>query len=248
MYIAAQDWQQRHGKTIDAVLQVGDFETIRNPQDFEHYYAPQKFHHISDIAEYCKGLKRAPFFTVFIGGNHEAWSVLKEHRNGGFICPEVYFLGRANVIDVNGVKIGGLTGIFNRKHYRNPLPEQPGYDWKFYREEDVKKLEQRIEEEGRVDVLLLHDWVKPYSAIEVQEESQVPVLLKRSAVASPTLCVVQRYHPQHLFMGHRHISRVEGRIGVTEVHALTEFRGDGEPYSFKVVEVTPEPSQVAQQK
>lgn len=240
MYRAAEDWQERNQKSIDLVLQVGDFETITKPEDFAHYYAPVKYHHVSEIAEYCKGLQKAPFFTVFIGGNHEAWGVLQKHNNGGFICPRVYYMGRSNVIDIQGVSIGGLTGVFGREHYHKPLPAEPSYDWKFYREEAVKHLEEKIKEHKGVDILMVHDWVKPFSAIDVQEESDVPRSMKRNPIVTPTYTLVEKYQPDHVFMGHMHKARVTGKINRTTIHALREFRGDGEPHSFKVIEYEPQ--------
>lgn len=236
MYRAAEDWQERNNKSIDLVLQVGDFETITKPEDLEHYYAPAKYHHISEITEYCKGLQKAPFFTIFIGGNHEAWGALKKHNNGGFICPRVYYMGRSNVIETNGLRIGGLTGVFGRKKYHTPLPEQPCYDWKYYREEAVKQLEGKIKEHKGVDILLLHDWMKPFSEIDVKEESDVPESFRRSSTFTPTFTLVEKYQPKLVFMGHMHKARMTGNIKNSEVHALCEFRGDGEKYSFKVVE------------
>jgi len=237
MYIAAEDWQERNGKKLDAILQVGDFETIRSERDLEHYYAPRKYHHISEISDYCKGLRKAPFFTAFIGGNHEAWGVLKSHHKGGFICPRVYYLGRSNVIDINGVRIGGLTGIFGRKYYKKEFSPNPSYDWKYYRKSEVAALEKKIEEKGGIDILLIHDWVKPVSRIEVVEERNVTSAMKKSTLVSPTYPLIERFQPQYVFMGHMHRRTIRGRIGSTEVHGLAEFRGDGEQDSFKVIEV-----------
>ncbi len=87
MYQTVLEWENQNDESIDAVLQVGDFETIRRDSDFKNYFAPSKYHHISDFADYHEGIKIAPTLTIFITGNHEAWDVLNKLKNGGFVAP-----------------------------------------------------------------------------------------------------------------------------------------------------------------
>lgn len=232
MYIAALDWQERHKKSIDVILQVGDFETIRNEDDLTYYFAPKKYHKISEIADYCNGRAKVPILTVFIGGNHEAWGVLADKHQGGYICPKVRYLGRSGTITLNGVTIGGLTGIFSPKKYKTRLSAKPEYDWQYYREEDVENLRGK-----KLDILLLHDWVRPFSAISV-EESHVPDSLRNDSCPTPTLHLIESCQPEYVFMGHMHRAYVRGRIRTSRIYGLTEFRGNGEKHSFEVVEVT----------
>lgn len=44
---------------------------------------------------YYSGEKKAPVLTIFIGGNHEASNHLQELPYGGWVAPNIYFLGRA---------------------------------------------------------------------------------------------------------------------------------------------------------
>ena len=234
MYETALRWQDTNKSSIDAILQVGDFETIRREDDFRYYFAPERYHHISDIAAYCEGVKKAPFFTVFIGGNHEAWGVLKDHSDGGFICPNIYYLGRAGVIDVKGIKVGGLTGIYGKTEYGVPLPEEPCYEWQYYREDAVEKLRNA----EKVDVLLLHSWIKPYQSLEIVHESDIPESMKQSRAYTPTHGLVRKLQPRYVFMGHMHHPYIEARMGPSEIIGLREFTDGSDPNSFKIVEVT----------
>lgn len=43
---------------------------------------------------YYSGEKKAPVLTVFIGGNHEASNHLQELPYGGWVAPNIYYLGR----------------------------------------------------------------------------------------------------------------------------------------------------------
>lgn len=42
---------------------------------------------------YYSGEKKAPVLTVFIGGNHEASNHLQELPYGGWVAPNIYYLG-----------------------------------------------------------------------------------------------------------------------------------------------------------
>lgn len=46
--------------------------------------------------------------TIFIGGNHEASNYLQELPYGGWVAPNIYYLGRAGVVKYGGIRIGGL--------------------------------------------------------------------------------------------------------------------------------------------
>lgn len=54
----------------------------------------------------------APVPTVFCGGNHEAVNHLRDLYYGGWVAPNIYFLGYSSVIQFGGVRIGGFSGIF----------------------------------------------------------------------------------------------------------------------------------------
>ena len=58
------------------------------------------------------GQKTAPVLTIFIGGNHEASAHLAELPYGGWVAPNIFYLGFAGVVNVGGLRIGGLSGIF----------------------------------------------------------------------------------------------------------------------------------------
>lgn len=74
--------------------------------------------HISGIyvllsCRYYNGEKVAPILTIFIGGNHEASNYLQELPYGGWVATNIYYLGYAGVINVNGCRIAGLSGKGN---------------------------------------------------------------------------------------------------------------------------------------
>lgn len=45
-------------------------------------------------SRYYSGEKKAPVLTIFIGGNHEASNHLQELPYGGWVAPNIYYLGK----------------------------------------------------------------------------------------------------------------------------------------------------------
>ena len=37
---------------------------------------------------------------------------------GGWVAPNIYYLGHAGVVKFGGIRIGGISGIFNGGHYK----------------------------------------------------------------------------------------------------------------------------------
>ena len=110
---------------------------------------------------YYTGEKIAPVPTIFIGGNHEASNYLWELFHGGFVCPNIYYLGACGVVNFGGLRIGGLSGIFKEQHFnsgffeRQPLERGDIRSIYHVRRTSAWKLSQVRE---RLDIVLSHDW------------------------------------------------------------------------------------------
>jgi lariat debranching enzyme len=92
---------------VDLLVICGDFQALRNYFDLESMAVPQKFKKLGEFHEYYTGIKVAPIPTVFIGGNHESSNYLQELFHGGFVCPNIYYLGNCGVINFGGLRIAG---------------------------------------------------------------------------------------------------------------------------------------------
>jgi lariat debranching enzyme len=84
--------------------------------------------------KYYSGQLIAPILTLVIGGNHEASNHLQELPFGGWLCPNIYYLGHAGVVDVTDkstgqviLSIGGLSGIYKGRDYLRGRYERPPY-------------------------------------------------------------------------------------------------------------------------
>ena len=84
---------------------------------WKYLSCPDKYKHMGDFHKYYEGLYPVPFLTIFIGGNHEASNILHDNFYGGYIMEKVYYLGRAGLIKYKGIRIGGLSGIYNKFDY-----------------------------------------------------------------------------------------------------------------------------------
>lgn len=46
------------------------------------------------FVRYYSGEKKAPMLTIIIGGNHEASNYMQELPYGGWVAPNIYYLGK----------------------------------------------------------------------------------------------------------------------------------------------------------
>ncbi|KAL8903095.1 MAG: hypothetical protein Q9207_004144, partial [Kuettlingeria erythrocarpa] len=124
---------------------------------------PAKYRAIGDFHEYYAGARVAPYLTLFVGGNHEASNHCWELYYGGWVAPNIYYLGAANVVNFGPLRIAGLSGIWAGYDYRKPHHERTPYgpdDVKsiyHVRELDTRKL---LQLRTQVDVGVSHDWPK----------------------------------------------------------------------------------------
>ena len=115
------------GRKVDLLVCCGDFQAVRNEQDMECMACPQKYRMMQDFFKYYGGRSAAPVLTVFVGGNHEAANHLQELPYGGWVAPNIYYLGTSGVVRLGGLRVGGISGIYKRYNYREGYYEAPPY-------------------------------------------------------------------------------------------------------------------------
>ncbi|XP_044291119.1 lariat debranching enzyme [Varanus komodoensis] len=215
MYETLQWLQQRHGQALpDLLLCAGDFQAVRNSADLRCMAVPAKYRVLGGFARYYSGEKKAPVLTIFIGGNHEASNHLQELPYGGWVAPNIYYLGYAGVVKYRGVRIGGLSGIYKSHDYRKGHFECPPYNQQTIRSVyhvrniEVFKLKQLKQP---MDIFLSHDWPR-----SIYHYGNKKLLLKkkaffRSEVESNTLGspaaseLLEHLKPAYWFAAHLHV-------------------------------------------
>uniref|UniRef100_A0A182K0Q0 Lariat debranching enzyme C-terminal domain-containing protein n=1 Tax=Anopheles christyi TaxID=43041 RepID=A0A182K0Q0_9DIPT len=166
--------QEEQKVTIDLLICCGDFQSTRNLQDLQCMAVPQKHLDMCSFYKYYSGEKKAPILTLFIGGNHEASNYLQELPYGGWVAPNIYYLGYAGVVDCNGIRIGGISGIYKGHDFLKGRFEFPPYDEGskrsvyHQRQIDVFRLRQLS---PAVDIMLSHDW--PRAITKYGNETQL---------------------------------------------------------------------------
>lgn len=117
IYSHVNHLENRHNYKVDALLICGDFQAMRNKEDVGNMACPTKYKVLGGFHRYYTGQKKAPMLTIVIGGNHEASNYMWELYHGGWLAPNIYFLGHAGCIQLNGIRIAGISGIYNENHY-----------------------------------------------------------------------------------------------------------------------------------
>lgn len=155
----------------------------------------------------------APILTIFIGGNHEASNYLQELPYGGWVAPNIYYLGYASVITYKGVRIGGISGIYKGFDYFKGHFEKPPYDDNtirsvyHYRQQETFRLQQLTKP---IDIMMSHDW--PNSVYNFGDAGQLIRFkphfrdeIHNDKLGSPPLFqLLKKLQPKYWFSGHLH--------------------------------------------
>jgi lariat debranching enzyme len=214
IYDACREHERVTGKKIDLLLCCGDFQSIRDTRDMAAMAVPDKYRVMGDFPAYYRGERKAPMLTIFIGGNHEASNVLAQEYYGGFVAPNIYYLGHSGAVFVGGLRIAGLSGIFKGHDLRRDYPVPP-YDHAsvrsayHVRQFEIDKL-AALAGTGPVDVFLSHDW--PVGITKYGDEAQLirykPFFaddIRHNALGNPkTMELMRALQPSRWFSAHLH--------------------------------------------
>ena len=161
IYTQLTQWEAKYNYKISFLLCCGDFEAVRDEFDLNSMSVPDKYKKMKDFWKYYNGSKTAPILTIFIGGNHEAMNYLKDLYYGGWVAENIYFLGYSGVININGLRIAGVSGIHNNSNWNKGYFEVYPYQYReikssFHtRQFEIMKLALL---KDPIDIFMSHDW------------------------------------------------------------------------------------------
>lgn len=206
--------EKKEGVKVELLLCCGDFQAVRNEGDMKCMAVPAKYRMMQTFYKYYSGEKKAPVLTIFIGGNHEASNHLQELPYGGWVAPNIYYLGYAGVIRYKGIRIGGLSGIFKSRDYRKGHYEFPPYNPDTLRSAyhirnvEVFKLKQI---QMPIDIFMSHDWPRGIYYYGSTGELLRKKKFLRQEVESNTLGspaaeeLLAHLQPSYWFSAHLHV-------------------------------------------
>eukprot|EP00768_Dysnectes_brevis_P003460 gnl/Dysnectes_brevis/2469_a2952_1207.p1 GENE.gnl/Dysnectes_brevis/2469_a2952_1207~~gnl/Dysnectes_brevis/2469_a2952_1207.p1 ORF type:complete len:401 (-),score=88.92 gnl/Dysnectes_brevis/2469_a2952_1207:30-1232(-) len=160
---------------VSFVLCTGDLQMFRNLDDMASASIPQKYWSEGSFWKLYTQDKDHPLVPkipiITIAGNHESTSYLAEIPFGGWVAPNVYYMGHSSLLHIvhqgRMIKLGGISGIFHYHTYRKPritcLPIRDTFiakDWYRVRHPDVTLLTQSIlmDSTNAPLVVATHDW------------------------------------------------------------------------------------------
>ncbi|GFR89836.1 lariat debranching enzyme [Elysia marginata] len=230
IYDTVTELERQKGFQIDLLLICGDFQAVRNFGDLQAMAVPQKYQQLNTFYRYYNKEKVAPVLTVFIGGNHEASNYMQELPYGGWVAPNIYYMGYAGIIQVGGVRIGGISGIFKGHDFNKGHFERPPYGRDTVRSVyHIRNLEVfRLKQiSAHTDIFISHDWPKG-----IYHNGDVENLLRRKPFfkqeieesklgAQPLADLLTHLQPTYWFAAHLHVkfaAHVEHKPSVGGVH------------------------------
>ncbi|KAA0201264.1 hypothetical protein HAZT_HAZT009385 [Hyalella azteca] len=220
IFAAVEHAKQSSGLSIDLLICCGDFQSVRNLGDLRCMAAPIKYLNIQTFYKYYSGEKVAPVLTIFIGGNHEASNYLQELPYGGWVAPNIYFLGYGGVINVGGLRIGGISGIYKGIDYLKGRYERPPYTESSIRSVyhvrnlEVFRMKQLDKTAAPLDIFLSHDWPRGVTQFGDANKLVRQKPFFKDEVESNTLGskpaqeLLHYLQPRYWFAGHLHIKFV----------------------------------------
>uniref|UniRef100_A0A1B6CUA3 Lariat debranching enzyme C-terminal domain-containing protein n=2 Tax=Clastoptera arizonana TaxID=38151 RepID=A0A1B6CUA3_9HEMI len=214
IYESVKFLEIQEGIKVDLLICCGDFQSTRNKEDLRCMAVPPKYQQMCSFHKYYSGEKTAPILTIFIGGNHEASNYLQELPYGGWVAPNIYYMGYASVLNIGGVRIGGISGIYKGHDYMKghfekvPYNDQTKRSVYHVRNLEVFRLKQVKEP---IDIMFSHDWprgvynygnvgqllkIKPFFMKEVQADELGSI---------PCEELLRELKPKFWFSGHLHV-------------------------------------------
>eukprot|EP01084_Bolivina_argentea_P116263 206603_1 len=235
---AIQRFEKDKQCNVDLLICCGDFQAVRNENDLCNMACPLKYRKLHTFYKYYSGELTAPFPIIVIGGNHEASNYFFELYHGGWLAPNIYYLGASGSIMFGGLRISGLSGIFkypdfNRGQFETlPMIESNIYSSYHVRKYNVWKLSQL--HNNCIDIMLSHEWPTciwkygNYKTLLKYKSHFEPDLIKNK-LGNPALNhLLFQLQPKQWFAGHLHckfsaIVKHQDTQNITRFLALDKF-------------------------
>ena len=238
---------------IDVLLCCGDVQTLRNTDDYHALAVPQKYKTMGDFHQYYSGSKAAPILTIMIGGNHEASNYLQELYYGGWVAPNIYYLGAAGVVNlckwstdktnISTLRIAGLSGIYKSHDFKLGRFEAPPYSQSELRSVyhtrhfEVERLRAVASStdyaQKPIDIMISHDWprgIEQHGNVNklIQQKPFFKQEIQSNSLGSPANeILLHALKPKYWFAAHLHV-KFEAAVQHARVTEAEARNAEGE--------------------
>jgi hypothetical protein len=225
------DWERRTKLRLSFVLQAGDFEPVRDPEDLASMPVPEKYRTLGDFADFHEERATFPWPVWFIAGNHEPFTFLQTMPRGGQVAHNCHYLGRAGQADLDGLRVSYLGGISTALGALHKYFMRGWRSHAYFTDKDL----DRVVAQGPADILLLHEWPRGAAT-----RAEAAGRRRAGGLGGPgnedTRALVDLLEPRLVLAGHAHWphrSRLSERtqfIGLAHIDkgrdAFVVFRAD----------------------
>ncbi|GIQ83828.1 hypothetical protein KIPB_005213 [Kipferlia bialata] len=253
--------QQQAGTPVDLILACGDGKTFRSKFDMNYTAIPPRYRNMESFHELYNGGISLPVPCIYIGGNHDASLFLYELPYGGWIAPNVYYLGHASAVDYvlgdRHVRIGGVSGIYKRYDIGKGHNEQPPFDQDalrsvyHHRQSDFTWLQSAMAKQPPLSTICLsHDWPSCMPAaieprllpMRVREEAQAGQLgsdLSNELVNALAQGQIRTLGDVRWYSAHMHFrgDMTIRKEGLGNDVVFVGLGKDMEPNGFEIIEI-----------
>ncbi|KAJ2695058.1 hypothetical protein H4R19_005866, partial [Coemansia spiralis] len=214
IYSQLLDRQKALKKKIDLLVICGDFQAVRNVTDLNCMSCPDKYKQIGGFHRYYSGERTAPVPTLFVGGNHEASNHQRELYYGGWVAPNIYYMGGSGVVRFGGLRIGGISGIFKDFDYAKGHYERPpfrGHSRSAMHHVRAYEVFKMLQLRTPLDIVVSHDWpqyIERYGDTQglLQKKPFFRAEVARGDLGSPpNAMLLERLRPAWWVSAHLHV-------------------------------------------
>lgn len=210
-------FEKAAGIRFDLVLHVGDFGIWPDPARVDR--ATRKHDGgAGDFPHWLGCQQHVPRPTVFIKGNHEDFDWLE---SGGCreILPGLTWLPNGAVLEIGGVRIGGIGGCYSYVDFKRLAESLPGQRKRHFTEDEV----ERLVAQAPLDVLLLHD---APAGVEFAKQFDDGTAHSYVSATKGLVEAILGTRPRVCFFGHHHF-RVDAEVAGVHCIGLNLVRRTG---------------------
>ena len=174
-----------------------------------HYYGtPTKYKKLGDFPDFYNDKAEFPYPIYFIGGNHEPYGFLDNFYNGKEIAKNFHYLGRVNLMELFGLRIVGVSGIYKENLFTETRPSVKQIHItsnKKYIGFTETEILQALEYKD-VDILMMHAWSSNIiDGEDLSRLQQVKNRAKSGTIGNEyALMLIQELKPKLVLFGHMH--------------------------------------------